>query len=62
MCLAIPGRVVEMPGPEQRLAVVEVSKVRRRVNVDLLSDEPLAAGDWFTFTFMWLVLSHELLG
>jgi hydrogenase expression/formation protein HypC len=46
MCLAIPGRVVEMPGPEQRLAVVEVSKVRRRVNVDLLTDEPLAPGDW----------------
>ena len=45
MCLAIPGRVVEMPGPEQRLAVVEVSKVRRRVKVELMSDEPLDAGE-----------------
>ena len=49
MCLAIPGRVVELP-PEvsgtQQLALVEVSGVKRQVNVDLLRDEGLAAGDW----------------
>ena len=45
MCLAIPGQIVSL-GPEPHLAVVEVSKVRRQINVDLLKDEPLAAGDW----------------
>ena len=45
MCLAIPGQIVAI-GPEPHLAVVEVSKVRRKINVDLLKDEPLAAGDW----------------
>jgi len=45
MCLAIPGRVVSM-GPEPHLAVVEVSKVRRQINVDLLKDAALAVGDW----------------
>jgi hydrogenase expression/formation protein HypC len=45
MCLAIPGQIVSL-GPEPHLAVVEVSKVRRKVNVDLLRDEPLEVGDW----------------
>jgi len=45
MCLAIPGQIVAI-GPEPHLAVVEVSKVRRKINIDLLKDEPLAAGDW----------------
>lgn len=45
MCLAIPGRIVSL-GPEAHLAVVEVSKVRRTINVDLLKSEPLAVGDW----------------
>ena len=47
MCLAIPGQIVEMPGAaETDLAVVEVSKVRRRINVGLLEGEPLQRGDW----------------
>jgi len=45
MCLAIPGQIVAL-GPEQHLAVVEVLKVRRPVNVDLLKDEGVAVGDW----------------
>jgi hydrogenase expression/formation protein HypC len=44
MCLAIPGRIIEIA--DEHLAVVEVSAVRRRINVDLLQDEPLAPGDW----------------
>ena len=44
MCLAIPGRIVEFA--DEHLALVEVSAVRRKVNVDLLRDEPLAIGDW----------------
>jgi len=46
MCLAIPGRIVELPVGGQPLAAVEVAGVRRRVNVDLLSDERLEPGDW----------------
>jgi hydrogenase expression/formation protein HypC len=45
MCLAIPGQIVEL-GSEPHLATVEVSAVRRKVNIDLLSDEPLSVGDW----------------
>ena len=45
MCLAIPGQIVAL-GPEPHLALVEVSKVRRQVNVDLLKDEALTVGDW----------------
>jgi hydrogenase expression/formation protein HypC len=44
MCLAIPGRIIELA--DEHLAVVEVSDVRRRINVDLLQDEPLQPGDW----------------
>jgi hydrogenase expression/formation protein HypC len=46
MCLAIPGLIVELPPQEPHLAVVEVSKVRRRINVDLVRDDTLAPGDW----------------
>lgn len=45
MCLAIPGQIVSL-GPEPHLAVVEVSKVRRHVNIDLLKDDGLTVGDW----------------
>ncbi len=45
MCLAIPGQIVEMAG-EGHLATVEVSKVRRTINIDLLEGEPLGPGDW----------------
>lgn len=46
MCLAIPGRVVEVTPGQPCFAVVEVLKVRRVINADLLADEPLAPGDW----------------
>jgi hydrogenase expression/formation protein HypC len=46
VCLAIPGRVLEIAPGEPHFAVVEVSRVRRKVNVDLLRDEPLSPGDW----------------
>jgi hydrogenase expression/formation protein HypC len=45
VCLAIPGRIVELldlPG----MAVIEVAGVRRTVNVELLRDEGLALDDW----------------
>ena len=44
MCLAIPAQVIDVQ-PGGHFATVEVSKVRRSVNVDLLA-EPLAPGEW----------------
>ncbi|HVS66099.1 MAG TPA: HypC/HybG/HupF family hydrogenase formation chaperone [Thermoanaerobaculia bacterium] len=45
MCLAIPGRVVEID-QECQLATVDVSGVRRKINVHLLSEQGLANDDW----------------
>jgi hydrogenase expression/formation protein HypC len=45
MCLAIPGRVVEIVDEENRLARVDVAGVRRNVNVGLL-DGGAEEGDW----------------
>jgi hydrogenase expression/formation protein HypC len=38
MCLAIPGRIVEIVDEENHLATVDVTGVRRTVNVGLLDD------------------------
>ena len=46
MCLAIPGKLVELPAERPQFAIVEVAGVRRQVNIDLLSEEPLESGDW----------------
>jgi hydrogenase expression/formation protein HypC len=46
VCLAIPGKIVEFVADNPHLAVVEVGGVRRKVNVDLLLDAPLAPADW----------------
>jgi hydrogenase expression/formation protein HypC len=46
VCLAIPGRIVEFVQGEPHMAVVEVAKVRRRVNIDLLRESGLALDDW----------------
>ena len=46
MCLAIPGQIVELSADEPHLAIVEVSKVRRKINVGLLEGERIAPGDW----------------
>jgi hydrogenase expression/formation protein HypC len=49
MCLAIPGRVVQLTDEANRLATVEVAGVRRAVNVSLLDEEHesgVAIGDW----------------
>jgi len=45
MCLAIPGQIVAL-APGGHFATVEVSKVRRTINIDLLDGEPAAIGDW----------------
>src|SRR5579872_2941024 len=48
MCLAIPGKIVELlPENEiQKLAIVDVAGVRRRVDLGLLEDDPPVLGDW----------------
>jgi hydrogenase expression/formation protein HypC len=46
MCLAIPGEIVELMPRETGLAKVDVGGVRRTVNIALLEDGEVAAGDW----------------
>jgi hydrogenase expression/formation protein HypC len=45
MCLAIPGRIIEMVDEANQLARVDVAGVRRTVNVGLLDAEAQAGGD-----------------
>ena len=40
MCLAIPGKIVELVAGNPDLAVVDVSGVRRTIDTGLLADEP----------------------
>ena len=49
MCLAIPGRVVEVVDEANRLAKVDVAGVQRNVNIGLLDADPgggVGPGDW----------------
>lgn len=55
VCLAIPGRVIEVVDEDNRLAEVEVAGVRRTVNIGLLDvdvdgdgdgDGGVGPGDW----------------
>lgn len=50
MCLGIPGQIVEISDPVQRLAVVEVGGVRRAVNLAFIvnAEHPIEScvGDW----------------
>ena len=46
MCLGIPGEVVEILADRPDLAMVEVSGVKRAINIGLLTDDPVVPGDW----------------
>lgn len=46
MCLAIPGKIVELDLLNTNLAVVDVVGVRRKVDLGLLADERIVPGDW----------------
>ena len=48
MCLAIPGRVMEVVDEANRLAKVDVAGVQRNVNVGLLDADGngVVPGDW----------------
>ena len=45
MCLAIPGRIVEIVDERTQLAKVDVAGVKRTVNVGLIEDGA-QIGDW----------------
>jgi hydrogenase expression/formation protein HypC len=44
MCLAIPGKIVEMVDAENQIAKVDVGGVRRNVNIGMLDD--ISIGDY----------------
>jgi hydrogenase expression/formation protein HypC len=46
MCLAIPGKIVELFHEERDTAVIDVLGVRRRIDLGLLADDPPIKGDW----------------
>ncbi len=46
MCLAIPGKIVELSPGTPHLATVEVAGVRRKVDLGLLQDDLPTSGDW----------------
>ena len=48
MCLGIPGQIVEFVDEQHHIAKVEVSGVRRNVNVGLLveGEDAVTSGDW----------------
>ena len=45
MCLGIPGEVIELL-EQPDLARVDVSGVRRVINIGLLADDPPGPGEW----------------
>jgi hydrogenase expression/formation protein HypC len=46
MCLAIPGKIVEISSDNQDSALVEVVGVRRTIDLGLLKDNRPIPGDW----------------
>lgn len=46
MCLAIPGKIVEIIDEENQLAKIEVGGVRRNVNIGMLDREDTKVGDY----------------
>ncbi|WP_431971745.1 HypC/HybG/HupF family hydrogenase formation chaperone [Nocardia sp. bgisy134] len=47
MCLGIPGRVVQLAeGYHGQIALVDVSGETRKVNIGMLDEGSVGAGDW----------------
>lgn len=46
MCLAIPGKIIEISPDNPDSALVDVVSVRRRVDLGLLQDDRPKPGDW----------------
>ena len=46
MCLAIPGKIIELVENQDNVGVVEVAGVRRKVQLGLLTEDMPVPGDW----------------
>ena len=46
MCLAIPGKIVEIAAGQNQVGIVEVTGVRRKIQLGLLEDDMPQLGDW----------------
>ncbi len=46
MCLGIPGQIINMVDDANSIAKVDVSGVKRNVNVALVRPEGIGPGDW----------------
>lgn len=46
MCLAIPGKIVEIVDDENRIVKVDVGGVRRNINVGMLDPHEAQVGDY----------------
>jgi hydrogenase expression/formation protein HypC len=46
MCLGIPGEIVSIDPDQPDLAKVDVSGVKRLINIGLLADDPPQPGEW----------------
>jgi hydrogenase expression/formation protein HypC len=46
VCLAIPGKIIELDAQNPQLALVDVVGVRRKVDLGLLQDQEPVPGDW----------------
>jgi hydrogenase expression/formation protein HypC len=46
MCLGIPGQIIDIVDDTNSIAKVNVSGVKRNVNVALVRPEGIASGDW----------------
>ena len=46
MCLAIPGKIVEIVDLDNRIAKVEVGGVKRNINIGMLGEDEAKVGDY----------------
>ena len=46
MCLAIPGKIVEIVDEDNHIAKVEVGGVRRNINIGMLEKDEARVGDY----------------
>ncbi|AFZ27484.1 hydrogenase assembly chaperone HypC/HupF [Cylindrospermum stagnale PCC 7417] len=50
MCLGIPGQIIEITNPENKLAIVNISGVKRQINIACIVDEQhppeTCIGEW----------------
>jgi hydrogenase expression/formation protein HypC len=46
MCLAIPGKILEISSDNRTSALVDVVGVRRKIDLGLLEDDMPVPGDW----------------